>query len=234
MSTEAIGPRGYGDTPSKEDMKKFDALPTVAQGRVRDFWGGVYKRFAVRGGRWYSVRIGRNHSYCTILSSIMLDRIPAGTGNRIAGLDTGEPDLGKYEILRDILREEFVGRRRDFLARFAPATSPEAAAERLMQELDWAYLRNPRWWLTGAGPFYAAAGRWYRDRLTKTASADDRASCQARLASCYHHLGLYPQWEAGLTLLDIPTPRSVEKAKRLDKERLAALGLDGSAGRWRP
>ena len=34
---------------SDSDLTRVDALPTQARTRVTDFWGGVYKQFALRG-----------------------------------------------------------------------------------------------------------------------------------------------------------------------------------------
>ena len=53
------------------------ALPTQARARVRDFRGGVYKRFAVRGPGDFWLRIGKNNSWNTIVSAVCLDKIVA-------------------------------------------------------------------------------------------------------------------------------------------------------------
>jgi hypothetical protein len=46
--------------------------------RVRDFWGGVHKTFTVKGPGLYMVKIDRNYSLNTIVSSVTIDRL-AGT-----------------------------------------------------------------------------------------------------------------------------------------------------------
>lgn len=47
----------------------------LARTRVRDFWGGKYKTFVVTGPGVYAVKIDRNYSFNTILSSVMVDRL---------------------------------------------------------------------------------------------------------------------------------------------------------------
>jgi hypothetical protein len=47
----------------------------LAKSRVRDFWGGVHKQFIVKGQNYYFVKIDRNYSFNTILSSVSVDRL---------------------------------------------------------------------------------------------------------------------------------------------------------------
>jgi hypothetical protein len=51
----------------------------LAQARVKDFWGGVYKRFAVQGPGTFDFRVARNHSFNTILSAVFIDRVSRPT-----------------------------------------------------------------------------------------------------------------------------------------------------------
>jgi hypothetical protein len=43
--------------------------------RIRDFWGGVHTSFAIKGPGQYLVKIRRNYSFNTILSSVFGDRL---------------------------------------------------------------------------------------------------------------------------------------------------------------
>lgn len=70
--------------PGWED--RFDALPALAAARVRDFWGGVYKQFLIREGE-YTIKIGRNYSFNTILSGIFLDKVAGDVGAPITMTD---------------------------------------------------------------------------------------------------------------------------------------------------
>ncbi|MDR1384378.1 MAG: hypothetical protein LBJ67_11145, partial [Planctomycetaceae bacterium] len=47
----------------------------LLKSRVSDFWGGVHKQFIVTGPMPYLVKIRRNNSYNTILSSVTVDRL---------------------------------------------------------------------------------------------------------------------------------------------------------------
>jgi hypothetical protein len=48
-------------------------MPPLAKARVKDFWGGVHKSFLLMGAGKYLVRIRRNYSFNTIVSSVCLD-----------------------------------------------------------------------------------------------------------------------------------------------------------------
>ena len=55
----------------------FLTSPVLARARVRDFCGGVYKTFLVRGSGYFYFRIARNQSHVTALAGLMCDRFPA-------------------------------------------------------------------------------------------------------------------------------------------------------------
>lgn len=78
-----------------------DLAPTLAEARVNDFWGGCHTQFVVRGPASFGVRVGRNHSFNTILQAVFLDklqgpplphdRLPAAF---LGNLRYGPPDAG--------------------------------------------------------------------------------------------------------------------------------------------
>ena len=55
--------------------------PVLARSRVWGFYGGVYKRFIVKGPADYHVRISRNHGSMADLSGVFIDRLTGGEGN---------------------------------------------------------------------------------------------------------------------------------------------------------
>jgi hypothetical protein len=57
------------------DMNGPIIHPPLATCRVKDFWGGVYKQFIVRGTGDYKMRIARNGSLNTMVSGVFIDRI---------------------------------------------------------------------------------------------------------------------------------------------------------------
>ena len=58
------------------ELLRVDALPTQARTRVTDFWGGVYKQFALRGPATFYFKVRRNHSNGTTMAGVMLDALP--------------------------------------------------------------------------------------------------------------------------------------------------------------
>ena len=64
--------RGNNDA----ELRRVDALPTQARTRVTDFWGGVYKQFALRGPATFYFKVRRNHSNGTTMAGVMLDALP--------------------------------------------------------------------------------------------------------------------------------------------------------------
>jgi hypothetical protein len=78
----------YPATSSLSSLTKFsdaEQLGKIAEAqtkktplsrtRVCDFWGGVHKSFEVVGEGKYFVRVANNFSFCTIMSSVCVDKI---------------------------------------------------------------------------------------------------------------------------------------------------------------
>ena len=61
--------------PYRDSFEEAEAAPVLARARVRDFWGGVYEQFAVRGPGQYLIRIAKNGSMNTLCSGVFLDRL---------------------------------------------------------------------------------------------------------------------------------------------------------------
>jgi hypothetical protein len=61
--------------PYVTNSAEWDKQPTLAQCRVHDFWGGVYKSFIVTGAGKYHFKIGRNHSFNTMCNAVFVDRL---------------------------------------------------------------------------------------------------------------------------------------------------------------
>ena len=79
------GPGGGGDNRFRdyevdvleyqENSDKVQNEIPLAHARIRNFWGGVYESFLVRGPAKYVVRVGKNGSFNTILAGVFIDRI---------------------------------------------------------------------------------------------------------------------------------------------------------------
>ena len=66
-----------GAAPETDDaeLRRVDGLPSQARTRVTDFWGGVYKQFALRGPATFHFKVRRNHSNGTTMAGVMLDEM---------------------------------------------------------------------------------------------------------------------------------------------------------------
>lgn len=89
-------------------LDKIRRQRPLARARVRDFCGGVYKSFAVKGPDTYLVRINRNGSYNTICSGVFLDALgPAEQAGSVfelmdmAGVKYDAPEIAEDEPARN-------------------------------------------------------------------------------------------------------------------------------------
>ena len=58
-----------GDVPLR-NLDGVEAWPELSRARIRDFWGGVYKRFMVSGPQTLTIEVNRNYSFNTILAGV--------------------------------------------------------------------------------------------------------------------------------------------------------------------
>ncbi len=89
---------------------KVQAATPLAQARVNDFWGGVYKQFLVCGPGKFVVKIGRNRSFGTKVQGIFLDRVaghqPENPG-KLPGFDSVKyrlPDEPKTDLQTPLVK----------------------------------------------------------------------------------------------------------------------------------
>jgi hypothetical protein len=64
-----------GRTTGNEKMFAMEKTPALARARVNRYWGGVYENFLVNGRGTYWIKIDRNHSFCTKVQGIFIDRL---------------------------------------------------------------------------------------------------------------------------------------------------------------
>lgn len=178
----------------------FDNWPELASGRIRDFWGGVYKRFLVRGPQTLTVQVNRNYSFNTILAGVFLDAVD----------ETPEPYFPAPKITLAQSRAAKTA------APALPTADNEAATvEQLWRELERVQSENPTWWATEARAVYARLLPWFAAARPET-DAQNTPQVLARLGSCYYQLCLFEPWEALQKQRGLTTAREIEKSLTWD------------------
>ena len=196
---------------SLEDVSGFNAQPELAHGRIRDFWGGVWKRFLVRGPLTLTAEVNRNNSHNTILPAVMLDLVDEHPAPYFQTVDQWNAREAQREKERRTLAAQWLTASR----RFQPAPSEANAADRLFDALAEKRLINSAWWATEGRRYYAPLLRWYAADAQKHRPGF-QAHALARLATCCYQVGQYGPWEDYQKAAGLTTARDVEKSLRWD------------------
>ena len=157
------------------DIKEFDQKPELAHARAHDFWGGVYKRFLVRGPVRFTVQVNRNYSFNTILPGVMLDLV-----------DELPPP---YFQTRQRWERSQKNRAEAKAVLYAPASDGAAAAQRLAVAVQEMPFKNAAWWAEHKRRIYLPLLRW---------QLADSATNHPELASSYYQLDLFADREKEL------------------------------------
>jgi len=200
--------------PENLDLGKIDDFnyqAELASGRIRDFRGGVYKRYQVRGPMTLTVRISRNYSFNTILAGLFLDLIDECPPPYFRTLD----DWKVICAQREKTARDFGAPR---VGNAVPALDSEpAAAANISDCLDLLKLVNPSWHAAAARPYYLTMLRWHV-QAGITAPRTDNALIKRR-ASCQYNVQLHGNWENTQRQLGLVPARDIEKAIRWDGAR---------------
>jgi len=174
---------------SDAQVAAYAKSPLLARARVQDFWGGIWKRFAIRGGR-YTLRIKRAHSFNTICSGVFLDAL--------------HPRGGPDASLPDSLEADHAARQK---LRAGGAALPVVSGA---YQVDLALL--DRWRLVD--PFgWARDGRLIHHLLALELAAKPMRTRDEDLilATCWRHARQHGAAEAVLARLGVGTPRDEER-----------------------
>lgn len=209
---------------SLDDLTGFQEAPEWAHGHVNQFWYGVWKRFEVRGPVTLTVKIGRNHSICTILSAATLDLVDETPPPYFGTVEHWKADQARQAQERSLVATAWHTAGGPGL--FRPAATAPEAAERLMAALARARLVNSIWWGVNARRFYGPLLCWYAAQPAYTGQPAGKVlagwvgssseDLRARLTTCYYEMGMYPQWEEYQRKAGLTPARDVEKALRWD------------------
>ena len=201
-----ISVRPHGARKSGYDIDDFQQQPELAHARVRDFYGGVWKRFLVRGPTAITIEVNRNHSFNTNLQAVMLDLV-----------DEDPPPYFHTVEEWTVLKAD----RQRALARtgsqdFQPCGSESEAVGKLAEALERAQQIDSAWWATHRGKYYTLLARsCHENPREKTSRPEDKA-LYARTGTILYHLNLYARWEEQQRLQGLVPARDIEKALRWD------------------
>ncbi len=202
-----------------DDLSIFDTRPELAHDRIRDFWGGVYKRFLVRGPVTLAVKVERNNSRNTILPGMMLDLVE----------EMPPPYFGTVSDWTEGQKKKEKQRQRALVqgssATYRPAVTEKEAAERLLSTLSAIQTVNSLWWGANSHQFYVPLLRWYAQAVTN-AVPGMQVGLSKCLATCYYQMGQYQEWEEEQRHNNLIPARDVEKALRWDGISDGGQGYD--------
>ena len=189
------------------DIDGFESWPELAHARLRDFRGGVYKRFLVRGPQTLTVQISRNYSHNTILAGMFLDQLT----------EEPEPYFASASKI-DLALQTLVGLKPVELTNqndnVTSATEAEAV-NAIWQQLERIKQENPAWLATGGRQVYARLLPWLEQAQLRIAD-DQKEQLYARTGTCYYQLAMFGKWEEMQKLRGLTTAREVEKSLRWD------------------
>ncbi len=187
------------------DIEEFDQKPELARARATDFYGGVYKRFLVRGPTKLTLQVNRNYSFNTILSGVMLDLVDELPPPYYCTRQEWDAKQQQKEALE---KSQSV---------FVTANNAAEAAQRLASALDGMPFKNEAWWAENKRRFYLPLLRWQLAEANQTNSP--------AVASSYYQLNLFSDWENQLQRQKIVTARGIEKSIRWDGVTYSCAGM---------
>jgi ligand-binding sensor domain-containing protein len=186
----------------------FSRQPELANGRIHDFWGGVWTRYYVQGPMQLTIQARRSGSMNAILAGIMLDFVDEQPVPYFCTLDEWHARMAGLAETRKAILSEPTASRAD---RFRPASDAAVAAERLCHELEQMRLRNTALWASQSRPYYSALARWFQTRSVTGSGGG------ARIATCYYQVRLFERWEEEQRAGGLCPARDIEKALRWDE-----------------
>ncbi|MGC9261103.1 MAG: hypothetical protein ACP5I8_13640, partial [Phycisphaerae bacterium] len=180
----------------------------IAQSRVVNFCGGVWKRFIVRGPMKLAIRMAREYSFVTLLQAAMLDPLAEHPPPYYYGYRAWQAHQKQQSKFRTRFAAAW---RTGQLSDDPPAAGKMfalAMVQRILQILNVLERRDPAAWVANQRLAYLSILRWCVARY----GAIPRDRLSARIAEkCYYHLGLFHRWEAAEKLRGMLTSRQVEK-----------------------
>jgi hypothetical protein len=195
------------------DISTLKMQPELARGRIHDFWGGVWKRFLVRGPTEITIEVDRNHAYSTILTGVFLDLVDEEPLPYFHDLKEWKAISKQQAVDREALRTQS---QTDRAARFRPRPSVTEASSQFFDELEKTRITNAAWWATEGRRLYVPILRSALAAQKADPAGPEKQRLLARAATCYYQLGLFAPWEADEVALGKTPARQIEKALKWD------------------
>jgi|GEM_PF-5099659 len=204
-----ISIRQHPSDADLSDTSTFQSMPELAHGRITNFCGGVWKRFAVRGPIDLTIEINKNYSTNTIICAVTLDLLD---GNPPPYYQTFAQYEKHQEARADQWKAEIAHG-----GTTAKETAEKPIAGQILDELDRLKFSNTVWWCANKDEYYPSLVRYYSEQARTAAhnKAEEKAA-QAALAKCYYDCAIYDKSEASLKNIGITTARQVEKSLMWD------------------
>lgn len=189
----------------------------LARGRIDNFWEGYYTRFLVQGPAKFTVKIGRNFSFDTIIAGLFLDTV---SEEPAPYFETAQQWKTETNRQNEALEKRILQYRQDsanYLSHFAPADTEFGAATRLLSELEKLRLFNPQKWAEKSDEDYPLLLRWFLQHINSIhGSTEAKGAVEAYVGTCYYWSGFYRHWEQSQITRGLVPARSIEKALRWD------------------
>jgi hypothetical protein len=180
--------------PYEADWGQAMETQVLARFRLRDFWGGVYQRFVIRGPSEHYMRIMRNGSFNTTCSGVFVDKL---VGPRTASDWLPRPLMGDVHYDPAPLPTEAIADARVAAAVRLWSAADEGATERARVALPNAWRRLAyRAAAEGNAPATLRA-RW-RWMLALWSPEDRETFRSTMLAGWQSHLAFNPHVKARL------------------------------------
>jgi hypothetical protein len=179
--------RPHNPTAPLQGIDGFEQERELAHARIHDFWGGVWKRFLVRGPAELTIRLARNGSLNAILAAVMLDPLEETPAPYFAsdGAHTARAAESSESVSGEF------------------ADPVRAGLARLESDL----AEHPTDWAASTGASAPAA---------EAPTRFPPAPRQTAAVTCEYYCNLFADWERGQTACALTPARKIEKALRWD------------------
>jgi sugar lactone lactonase YvrE len=195
-----------GNVPSKPSSNDSP----MAYARVVNFWGGVYKRFLVRGPVNLKISLKREYSFNTIFNAVMVDLPDERPVGYFQTVDEWERAKTASAMKAQTLLAEWQVNPSERAIQFSAYQSEADAARGLLEKIDEFRTWNPQWYAMNGNKLAILLARWYKGHAN---CGEDLAMDEA---SAFYLAGLYQAWEDCQSLNHLTTARQIEKSLRWD------------------